>query len=112
MITNTINLPIMKAKRLISLLVLMLNITEAVWAARTAPTLPAAQTLQSGRTYYLYNIDSQLFLHRRSSSDVNLDADGSAVTFTSRSDKGDGAYTCSLPMITTSIYGIVTKMQT
>ena len=86
----------MKAKRLISLLVLMLNITEAVWAARTAPTLPAAQTLQSGRTYYLYNIDSQLFLHRRSSSDVNLDADGSAVTFTSRSDKGDGAYTLQL----------------
>ena len=82
----------MKAKRLISLLVLMLNITGAVWAARTAPTLPAAQTLQSGKTYYLYNIDSQLFLHRRSTSDVNLDADGSAVTFTSRSDKGTGAY--------------------
>lgn len=83
----------MKAKRLISLLVLMLSITGAVWAARTAPTLPAAQTLQSGRTYYLYNIDSQLFLHRRSTSGVNLDADGSAVTFTSRSDKGTGAYT-------------------
>lgn len=83
----------MKAKRLFTLLVLMLSITEAIWATRTAPTLPAAQTLQSGGTYYLYNIDSQLFLHRQSISDVNLDADGSAVTFTSRSDKGDGAYT-------------------
>ena len=83
----------MKAKRLFTLLVLMLSITEAIWATRTAPTLPAAQTLQSGGTYYLYNIDSQLFLHRRSTSDVNLDADGSAVTFTSRSDKGAGAYT-------------------
>lgn len=82
----------MKAKRLISLLVLMLNITGAVWAARTAPTLPAAQTLQSGRTYYLYNIDSQLFLHRQSTYGVNLDAVGSAITFTSRSDKGAGAY--------------------
>ncbi|MBR7049326.1 MAG: leucine-rich repeat domain-containing protein [Prevotella sp.] len=83
----------MKAKRLISLLVLMLNITGAVWAARTAPTLPAAQTLQSGRTYYLYNIDSQLFLHRYYTNYVNLDANGSAVTFTSRNDKGTGAYT-------------------
>lgn len=82
----------MKAKRFITLLVMMLSITGAIWAARTAPTLPAAQTLQSGRTYYLYNIDSQLFLHRKSTSEVNLDLSGSAVTFTSRSDKGTGAY--------------------
>ena len=82
----------MKAKRFITLLVLMLSITGAIWAARTAPTLPAAQTLQSGKTYYLYNIDSQLFLHRQSTSEVNLDLSGSAVTFTSRSDKGTGAY--------------------
>lgn len=82
----------MKAKRFITLLVLMLSITGAIWAARTAPTLPAAQTLQSGKTYYLYNIDSQLFLHRYSTSGINLDAAGSAITFTSRSDKGAGAY--------------------
>ncbi|MBQ6680623.1 MAG: leucine-rich repeat protein [Prevotella sp.] len=82
----------MKAKRFITLLVLMLSITGAIWAARTAPTLPTAQTLQSGKTYYLYNIDSQLFLHRYSTYGVNLDAVGSAITFTSRSDKGAGAY--------------------
>ena len=64
------------------------------WATeRVAPTFPEAQTLESGNTYYLYNVDSKLFLHRQSTSGVNLSAEGSPVKFISREDKAAGAYT-------------------
>lgn len=76
----------MKAKRLISLLVLMLNITGAVWAARTAPTLPAAQTLQSGKTYYLYNVGYHKFMY--ASNGVSLRDNGTPATFTSSGVSG------------------------
>lgn len=33
--------------------------------ARTAPTLPKAQALESGKTYYLYNVDCDRFVSRR-----------------------------------------------
>lgn len=36
--------------------------------ARTAPTLPDAQTLESGKTYYLYNVGSDRFLYQRGNS--------------------------------------------
>ena len=35
--------------------------------ARTAPTLPEAQTLESGQTYYLYNVGSKKFVYRDNS---------------------------------------------
>ncbi|MBR0037685.1 MAG: leucine-rich repeat protein [Bacteroidales bacterium] len=35
--------------------------------ARTAPTLPEAQTLESGQTYYLYNVGSKKFVYHYSS---------------------------------------------
>ena len=71
----------MKAKRFITLLVMMLSITGAVWAARTAPTLPAAQTLQSGKTYYLYNVGYNKFMSAKSG--VNFQDYGSPATITS-----------------------------
>lgn len=76
----------MKAKRLISLLVLMLNITGAIWAARTAPTLPAAQTLQSGKTYYLYNVGYNKFMSAKSG--VSLQDYGTPATFTNGDTSG------------------------
>ena len=76
----------MKAKRLFTLLVLMLSITEAIWATRTAPTLPEAQTLQSGRTYYLYNVGYQKFVYVNYGA--NLQDYGTPATFTSSGVSG------------------------
>ena len=76
----------MKAKRFITLLVLMLSITGAIWAARTAPTLPAAQTLQSGETYYLYNVGYHKFMY--ASYGVSLQDYGTPATFTNSGVSG------------------------
>ena len=83
-------------KKLTSLVLVFLTSMFSLtsWAAdRVAPTSPEPQTLESGNTYYLYNVDSKLFLHRQSTSGVNLSAEGSPVKFISREDKAAGAYT-------------------
>lgn len=76
----------MKAKQFITLLVLMLSITGAAWAARTAPTLPAAQTLQSGKTYYLYNVGYNKFMSAKSG--VSMQDYGTPATFTNSNVSG------------------------
>ena len=83
-------------KKLTSLVLVFLTSMFSLtsWAAdRVAPTYPEPQTLESGKTYYLYNVDSKLFLHRYSTSGVNLNAEGSPVKFIRREDKAAGAYT-------------------
>ena len=50
-----------KLRTLLTLLVVSICAVQSAWA-RTAPTLPEAQTLESGKTYYLYNVGSDRFL--------------------------------------------------
>lgn len=50
-----------KLRTLLTLLVVSLCAVQSAWA-RTAPTLPAAKTLESGKTYYLYNVGSDRFV--------------------------------------------------
>ena len=55
-------------KRLKSTLVLLVTsllLSAQVWAAeRTAPTFPEFSTIESGKTYYLYNVGAEKFLTR------------------------------------------------
>ena len=47
------------------LLVTSLLLSAQVWAAeRTAPTFPEFSTIESGKTYYLYNVGTEKFLTR------------------------------------------------
>lgn len=50
-----------KIRLLLALLVASIGSVQGTWA-RTAPTLPEAQTLEGGKTYYLYNVGSDRFL--------------------------------------------------
>ena len=50
-----------KIRLLLALLVASIGSVQGTWA-RTAPTLPEAQALESGKTYYLYNVGSDRFL--------------------------------------------------
>lgn len=50
-----------KFRLLLALLVASIGSVQGAWA-RTAPTLPEAQALESGKTYYLYNVGSDRFL--------------------------------------------------
>ncbi len=62
-------------KRLKSTLVLLvasLLLSAQVWAAeRTAPTFPEFSTIESGKTYYLYNVGTEKFLTRSTTSTRN-----------------------------------------
>lgn len=55
-------------KRLKSTLVLLVTsllLSAQVWAAeRTAPVFPEFSTIESGKTYYLYNVGTEKFLTR------------------------------------------------
>ena len=50
-----------KLRTLLTLLVVSMCAVQSAWA-RTAPTLPSIQTLESGKTYCLYNVESDRFL--------------------------------------------------
>jgi len=52
----------MKLKTLLTLAVASLCSVHGAWAERVAPTSPEPQTLESGNTYYLYNVGSQKYL--------------------------------------------------
>lgn len=51
-----------KIRLLLALIVA--SLCSVTLSARTAPTLPTAQTLESGKTYYLYNVGSDRFLYQ------------------------------------------------
>ena len=50
-----------KIRLLLALIAASIGAVQGTWA-RTAPTLPETQTLESGKTYYLYNVGSDRFL--------------------------------------------------
>ena len=71
-----------KLRLLLALLVASIGSVQGAWA-RTAPTLPEAQTLVVGNVYFLYNIGSDRFLTY--SNDNNYYANAQEIT----SDHGD-----------------------
>ena len=50
-----------KIRLLLAIIAASIGSLQGAWA-RTAPTFPEAQTLESGKTYYLYNVGSDRFL--------------------------------------------------
>ena len=56
-----------KLRLLLTLITVSIGALQGAWA-RTAPVFPEAQTLESGKTYYLYNVGSGNFVYRYSSN--------------------------------------------
>ena len=61
-----------KLRLLLTLIAVSIGAMQSAWA-RTAPVFPEAQTLESGQTYYLYNVGSNQFVYRNN-SDVYANA--------------------------------------
>ena len=80
----------MKLKTLLTLAIASICSVQSAWAERVAPTFPEAQTLESGKTYYLYNVGSGRFIYRDDSDERCSTTTRSAVFIT---DLGDGTYT-------------------
>lgn len=70
---------------LLTLLVVSFCAMQSAWA-RVAPTFPTPQTLESGKTYYLYNVGSDRFLYYYASSVNAYPESYSAVTVTNEND--------------------------
>lgn len=67
-----------KIRLLLALIVA--SLCSVTLSARTAPTLPTAQTLESGKTYYLYNVETDRFLCNPSYSSITAETNqGSAI---------------------------------
>ncbi len=84
-----------KIKFSLAMLVASLFLFTNVWAAeRTAPTFPKASSVESGKTYYLYNVGAEMFLTRSTVSTsypgVGKYAKAVAVDVSAMSD---GSYT-------------------
>ena len=69
-----------RIRLLLALIVASICSVQGTWA-RTAPTLPEAQTLESGKTYYLYNVGSDKFASRNGQWDspIARTDDGKAI---------------------------------
>lgn len=57
-----------KLRLLLTLIAVSICSVQGAWADRMAPELPTAQTLESGQSYYLYNVAEQKFLCRSTTS--------------------------------------------
>ena len=79
-----------KFRKLLVILLASVCSIQGMWAERVAPTFPEAQTLESGKTYYLYNVGSQNFIYRFNNA---VRADAITKTGIVITDKGDGIYT-------------------
>lgn len=84
-----------KIKFSLAMLVASLFLFTNVWAAeRTAPTFPKASSVESGKTYYLYNVGAEMFLTR---STVNTSYPGvgkyAKAVAVDVSAMSDGSYT-------------------
>ncbi len=80
----------MKQKLIFVLSLVAMAWSSAVYAAeRVAPTLPTAQTPESGKSYWIYNVGTGLFLGQSSRSDyyAGLSLDGYEM-FVALTDKG------------------------
>lgn len=53
-----------KIRLLLAIIAACIGSLQSAWAERVAPTMPEAQMLESGKTYYLYNVGSQKFVYR------------------------------------------------
>ena len=92
-----------RTKTRLALLVASICLCTSVWAERVAPTLPDFTTLESGKTYYLYNVGTGKFLTRStvSSTYPGVGTYGAAVTVAQASN---GSYTLQFADGTTTYY--------
>ncbi len=81
-----------RTKTRLALLVASICLCTSVWAERVAPTFPDFTTLESGKTYYLYNVGTGKFLTKGSNS-VVLDSYGEPIEFVLESNS---SYTLKL----------------
>ena len=78
-------------RTLLTLIVLCVCSMHSAWADRMAPELPSAQTLESGTSYYLFNVMEGKFVCRSttSSSYAALGTYGDKVTITATDNEGE-----------------------
>lgn len=78
-------------RTLLTLLVVSIFTAQNAWADRSAPDLPAAQTLVSETTYYLYNVLEGKFLCRSttSTSYAAVGTYGDKVIITATGNEGE-----------------------
>ena len=69
-----------RTKTRLALFVASICLCTSVWAERVAPTLPDFTTLESGKSYYLYNVGTGKFLTKGTNS-VVLDFYGEPIKF-------------------------------
>ena len=97
-----------KLRTLLTLAIASLCSWQGAWA-RTAPTFPEAQTLESGKTYYLYNVGSQKFIYRDNSY---ARANATTKTGIIITDKENGTYTMQFSDNNTYIWTSSSDMKT
>lgn len=92
-----------RTKTRLALLVASVCLCTSVWAERVAPTFPDFTTLESGESYYLYNVGTGKFLTRSavSSTYPGVGTYGAAVTVAQASN---GSYTLRFADGTTTYY--------
>ena len=93
-----------RTKTRLALLVASICLCTSVWAERVAPTLPDFTTLESGNTYYLYNVGTGKFLTRSTVSSTyypGVGTYGAAITVAQASN---GSYTLRFADGTTTYY--------
>lgn len=79
-----------KIRLLLTLIAVSIGALQGAWA-RVAPTLPEAQTLTSGQSYYLYNVAEQKFLCQSttSTSYAAIGTYGDKVTITATENENE-----------------------
>jgi len=75
-----------KIRLLFTLLAVSIGALQSAWA-RTAPTLPETTTLESGKTYYLYNANSDRFLYQNGETPEIVQGRATSVIITQTADK-------------------------
>ena len=78
-----------KLRLLLTLIAVSIGAMQGAWA-RTTPVFPEAQTLESGQTYYLYNVGSNQFVYRNYSSVYANATTKTGITITAQDN---GCYT-------------------
>ena len=91
-----------RIKTRLALFVASICLCTSVWAERVAPTLPDFTILESGKSYYLYNVGTGKFLTRDASkSSVIINTYGTPVKIVLESN---GSYTLQFTSGTSTIY--------
>ena len=93
-----------RTKTRLALFVASICLCTSVWAERVAPTFPDFTTLESGKTYYLYNVGTGKFLTRSTVSSTyypGVGTYGAAITVAQASN---GSYTLRFADGTTTYY--------